>query len=76
MVQAENEFGSYVSQRKDIPLEKHRSYNEKIKEQLLAYGIDVPLSHLMVAGYLKEEASKECYLLRMERIVSKSLRRL
>ena len=43
MVQAENEFGSYVSQRKDIPLEKHRSYNEKIKEQLLAYGIDVPL---------------------------------
>lgn len=43
IVQAENEFGSYVSQRKDIPLEKHRSYNEKIKEQLLAYGIDVPL---------------------------------
>ena len=43
MVQAENEFGSYVSQRKDVPLEKHRSYNEKIKEQLLAYGIDVPL---------------------------------
>lgn len=43
MVQAENEFGSYVSQRKDIPLEKHRSYNEKIKQQLLASGIDVPL---------------------------------
>jgi beta-galactosidase len=24
MVQAENEFGSYVSQRKDIPLEQHK----------------------------------------------------
>ena len=31
MVQCENEFGSYVSQRKDIPLEEHRSYNAKIK---------------------------------------------
>lgn len=26
MVQAENEFGSYVAQRKDIPLEEHRRY--------------------------------------------------
>ncbi|MBS1681257.1 MAG: beta-galactosidase [Bacteroidetes bacterium] len=27
LVQAENEFGSYVEQRKDIPLETHKKYN-------------------------------------------------
>ena len=43
MVQAENEFGSYVSQRKDIPLETHRAYSAKIKQQLLDAGFDVPL---------------------------------
>jgi len=43
MVQVENEFGSYVFQRKDIPIEEHRVYNEKIKDQLLAAGFDVPL---------------------------------
>ncbi len=43
MVQAENEFGSYVSQRKDIPLEEHRAYNAKIKKQLEAAGFNVPL---------------------------------
>ncbi|HBL34995.1 MAG TPA: beta-galactosidase [Porphyromonadaceae bacterium] len=43
MVQVENEFGSYVSQRKDISLEDHRRYNAKIKDQLLAAGFDVPL---------------------------------
>ena len=43
MVQAENEFGSYVSQRKDIPLEEHRSYNAKIKQQLTDAGFNVPL---------------------------------
>ncbi|WP_437918867.1 glycoside hydrolase family 35 protein [Sphingobacterium sp. LRF_L2] len=43
MVQAENEFGSYVSQRKDIPLEEHRAYNAKIKKQLEEAGFDVPL---------------------------------
>jgi len=43
MVQAENEFGSYVSQRKDIPLEEHRSYNAKIKKQLADAGFNVPL---------------------------------
>jgi beta-galactosidase len=42
MVQAENEFGSYVSQRKDIPLEEHRAYNAKIKKQLDEAGFDVP----------------------------------
>ncbi|MCD7901486.1 MAG: beta-galactosidase [Bacteroides sp.] len=43
MVQVENEFGSYASQRKDIPLEEHRSYNLKIKDQLVDAGFDVPL---------------------------------
>ena len=43
MVQVENEFGSYVAQRKDIPIEEHRVYNAKIKEQLVAAGFDVSL---------------------------------
>ena len=34
MVQCENEFGSYVSQRQDIPLEEHKAYNARIKQQL------------------------------------------
>ncbi len=42
MVQVENEFGSYASQRNDIPLNEHRSYNLKIKNQLEAAGFDVP----------------------------------
>ena len=42
MVQAENEFGSYVFQRKDIPLEEHRRYNAKIKQQLDNVGFNVP----------------------------------
>ena len=43
MVQCENEFGSYVHQRQDIPLEEHRSYNAKIKQQLADAGFNVPL---------------------------------
>jgi beta-galactosidase len=43
MVQAENEFGSYVAQRKDIPLEQHKKYNLAIKQMLLDEGFDVPL---------------------------------
>lgn len=43
MVQCENEFGSYVSQRKDIPLEEHRAYNAKIKQQLIDAGFDIPM---------------------------------
>lgn len=43
MVQCENEFGSYVAQRQDIPLEEHRAYNAKIKQQLADAGFDVPL---------------------------------
>ncbi len=43
MVQCENEFGSYVAQRQDIPLEEHRAYNAKIKQQLADAGFNVPL---------------------------------
>jgi len=43
MVQVENEFGSYVAQRKDIPLEEHKAYNAKIKQQLTDAGFTVPL---------------------------------
>lgn len=43
MVQCENEFGSYVAQRTDIPLEEHKKYEEAIHQQLLDAGFDVPL---------------------------------
>lgn len=43
MVQVENEFGSYVAQRKDIPLEQHKAYSLAIKQQLVDAGFDVPL---------------------------------
>ncbi|GHS94727.1 beta-galactosidase [Bacteroidia bacterium] len=43
MLQAENEFGSYVAQRKDIPLEEHRNYNAKIVQQLKNAGFEIPL---------------------------------
>lgn len=43
MVQAENEFGSYVAQRKDVPLEEHRAYNRAIMQQLKDAGVEVPL---------------------------------
>ncbi|HEX7458020.1 MAG TPA: beta-galactosidase, partial [Ginsengibacter sp.] len=33
MVQAENEFGSYVAQRSDISLEDHKAYSAAIKQQ-------------------------------------------
>ncbi|THU41101.1 beta-galactosidase [Niastella caeni] len=42
MVQVENEFGSYVSQRKDIPLAEHRRYNEAIQQQLINAGFTGP----------------------------------
>lgn len=42
MIQAENEFGSYVSQRKDIPLEEHKKYNQAILQLLKDAGFDVP----------------------------------
>lgn len=43
MVQAENEFGSYVAQRKDISLEDHKAYSAAIKQYLIDSGFDVPL---------------------------------
>jgi len=43
MVQVENEFGSYVAQRKDIPLEEHKKYSAAIKQELLDAGFNVPL---------------------------------
>lgn len=43
MVQAENEFGSYVAQRKDIPLSQHKAYSQAIRNELLEAGFDVPL---------------------------------
>ena len=43
MVQAENEFGSYVSQRKDIPFATHKEYAAKIRTQLIEAGFDIPM---------------------------------
>ncbi len=43
MVQAENEFGSYVAQRKDIPVEQHKKYNLAIKNLLLQAGFNIPM---------------------------------
>ncbi len=43
MVQAENEFGSYVAQRKDVPLEQHKAYSGAIVNQLKAAGFEVPM---------------------------------
>lgn len=42
MIQCENEFGSYVGQRPDIPMDEHKRYNAKIKQQLVDAGFNVP----------------------------------
>lgn len=42
LVQVENEFGSYVAQRKDIPIEEHKKYNVAIRQLLLEAGFDSP----------------------------------
>ncbi|WP_222707244.1 glycoside hydrolase family 35 protein, partial [Pontibacter qinzhouensis] len=42
MTQVENEFGSYVSQREDIPLEEHKKYNAAIKKLLTQAGFEGP----------------------------------
>lgn len=59
MIQAENEFGSYVAQRKDIPMEEHKKYSHAIKDQLLNAGVDVPLftsdgSWLFEGGFIED----------------------
>ncbi len=43
MVQAENEFGSYVAQRKDIPLDVHKKYSAQIRQILIDAGFDIPM---------------------------------
>jgi beta-galactosidase len=58
MVQAENEFGSYVAQRKDIPLEQHKAYSAAIKQELTDAGFDIPMftsdgSWLLEGGSIK-----------------------
>jgi beta-galactosidase len=42
LVQVENEFGSYVSQRTDIPLSEHRAYYNSIHQMLTEVGFNVP----------------------------------
>lgn len=42
MVQVENEFGSYVAQRKDIPMESHKQYCLSIKKMLTDAGLEGP----------------------------------
>ncbi|SFU37287.1 beta-galactosidase [Pustulibacterium marinum] len=42
MVQAENEFGSYVAQREDISKEDHKKYREAIFTMLKESGLDGP----------------------------------
>jgi beta-galactosidase len=42
MTQVENEFGSYVAQRPDVPLAEHRQYNAAIRQQLAAAGFEGP----------------------------------
>ena len=43
MVQIENEFGSYMAQRTDIPKEQHRGYYLSIMKMLKEAGFDAPL---------------------------------
>ncbi|MCW3788219.1 beta-galactosidase [Plebeiibacterium sediminum] len=42
MVQVENEFGSYMSQQKEVTEEQHRAYYHKIYDALKNAGFDVP----------------------------------
>ncbi|MDE3236875.1 MAG: beta-galactosidase [Bacteroidota bacterium] len=42
LTQVENEFGSYVAQRRDIPLQQHQQYIQAIKEMLVATGFRPP----------------------------------
>lgn len=43
MVQVENEFGSYMSQRTDIPVEQHRQYYTSVMNMLKEVGFDAPM---------------------------------
>ncbi|MBW3128606.1 beta-galactosidase [Hymenobacter profundi] len=57
MTQVENEFGSYVDQRKDIPLEEHRKYNAAIKQQLTEAGFEGPFFTSDAAGLFEGGAT-------------------
>jgi beta-galactosidase len=56
LVQVENEFGSYVEQRKDISLAQHQSYSNRIKEMILNAGITSKL-FTSDASYLLQKGS-------------------
>lgn len=79
LVQAENEFGSYVAQRKDIAVEKHRNYSYAIKERLLRAGVVVPLftsdgSWLFEGGFIEgalPTANGEDNVARLKEIVDR-----
>jgi beta-galactosidase len=43
MVQVENEFGSYVSQQKNISLVEHQKYYNSVRDMLVQAGFNVPL---------------------------------
>ena len=57
MTQVENEFGSYVDQRKDIPLEEHKKYNAAIKQQLTEAGFEGPFFTSDAAGLFEGGAT-------------------
>jgi len=42
MTQVENEFGSYVAQRKDIPISEHKIYNKAIETMIKDLGFKPP----------------------------------
>lgn len=67
MVQCENEFGSYVSQRKDIPIEEHRTYNAKSNNNWRMPGSMSPYLLLTEAGYSKVDVPQALYQQQMEK---------
>lgn len=71
MVQAENEFGSYVAQRNDIPLEEHKRYNAAIRRQLPMQDSTLRYSLQTGAGCLKAERHPGLCLLPMVKAISK-----
>ena len=55
MVQGENEFGSFFSQREDIKLEDHKKYSSSVFDQLKEIGFKgMEFLPQMETGYLKE----------------------
>ncbi len=54
MIQAENEFGSYVVQQKNISSDDHKKYSAAIKQQLIDAGFEVPLFTSDASSLFKE----------------------